>query len=250
MNGALVDWLEWLNAPVSGSASHFFDLSVAWHGRLMIAAWFIVLPASIIVARFYKVTPSQVWPKVLDNPFWFLWHRRLSYLTMVLTVAALSVLLWGGKANWFNATHHAIAGWTLVLLGCVQIVNSLLRGTHGGPIDPFTRKPKPPKDWAGDHYCMTPRRIIFEYSHKIAGAIALPVMLAAGLSGLFLADAPRWMWIGLASMVAAFLAISVLLQWRGRCVDTYQAIWGTDPGLPGNRRKRPIGLGISRRNPD
>jgi hypothetical protein len=38
----------------------------------------------------------------------------------------------------------------------------------------------------------------------------------------------------------------VSLQRAGRCIDTYQAIWGLDPDLPGNRR-RPIGFGIVRR---
>ncbi len=41
------------------------------------------------------------------------------------------------------------------------------------------------------------------------------------------------------------LGVFVVLQRAGRCIDTYQAIWGLDPSLPGNRR-RPIGLGIVR----
>ena len=43
----------------------------------------------------------------------------------------------------------------------------------------------------------------------------------------------------------AMLGVFIWLQRAGRCVDTYQAIWGLDPNLPGNRR-RPIGFGISR----
>jgi hypothetical protein len=41
------------------------------------------------------------------------------------------------------------------------------------------------------------------------------------------------------------LGVFVWLQRDGRCIDTYQAIWGLDAELPGNRR-RPIGLGITR----
>jgi hypothetical protein len=43
----------------------------------------------------------------------------------------------------------------------------------------------------------------------------------------------------------ALIGSGVALQRSGRCVDTYQAIWGPDPTLPGNRRK-PIGWGVSR----
>jgi hypothetical protein len=43
-------------------------------------------------------------------------------------------------------------------------------------------------------------------------------------------------------MAGAFVS----LQRAGRCIDTYQAMWGLDPDLPGNRR-RPIGFGIVRR---
>jgi hypothetical protein len=37
----------------------------------------------------------------------------------------------------------------------------------------------------------------------------------------------------------------VWLQRQGRCIDTYQAIWGPDTAHPGNRIK-PIGWGIKR----
>jgi hypothetical protein len=34
-------------------------------------------------------------------------------------------------------------------------------------------------------------------------------------------------------------------QRAGRCIDTYQAIWGPDPAHPGNRRP-PVGWGVRR----
>ena len=246
MNAAILELLTWLNVPLSGNAAHFVDPMIAWHGRLMVAAWLVVLPVSIIMARFYKVNPRQNWPKALDNPFWFIWHRRLAYLAIALTVAALAALLWARKESWFNAGSHAIAGWTVVLLTCAQIVSSLLRGTHGGPVDPFTRKLKPRGEWFGDHYCVTKRRVVFEYTHKIIGGIIVPIMLVAIVTGLWLADAPRWMWLGLVSICVIVIIVFIRLQRRGRCIDTYQAIWGLDPTLPGNLRKWPIGWGINR----
>ena len=44
------------------------------------------------------------------------------------------------------------------------------------------------------------------------------------------------------------LVIFAVLQRRGMAVDTYQAIWGSDPSYPGNKR-RPIGWGV-RKLPD
>ena len=229
---------------------HAVDFAVAWHGRLMFVAWLVVVPISIMVARFYKVTPHQNWPAALDNPFWFIWHRRLGYLAIILTLAGLCVLVLSRKGNWFEASHHAIAGWSVIALALAQIANSLLRGTHGGPIDPITRQAKARETWFGDHYCMTTRRVVFEYLHKIIGSIAIVAMLFACSSGLYLADAPRWMWLGLVSICAIFAIAFIRLQRRGRCIDTYQAIWGLDPTLPGNLRKSSIGCGINRRTCD
>jgi len=140
---------------------------------------------------------------------------------------------------------HTLVGWLIVILVLMQLVSAWLRGTHGGPIDPFTRKPRPPQQWPGDHYSMTRRRIVFEYVHKIAGYALLALTVVALLTGLVAADAPRWMPITLGAWWTSMLVVFIALQRAGRCIDTYQAIWGLDPALPGNRRP-PIGFGILR----
>jgi hypothetical protein len=237
---------QWLLTPASGMSEHHLDASVAWHGRLMTLAWLVLVPVSVIIARFCKVTPRQDWPNALDNPFWFIWHRRIGYGAAAIMLAALAAIAWfkGGRFDW--GTAHALAGWLLIAVGVAQITGALLRGTHGGPVNPFTRQTLPPEQWHGDHYSMTRRRILFEYIHKYTGYAALPVIVIAVLSGLDLADAPRWMWIGAGLLLLGFLAVFAVLQARGRCLDTYQAIWGLDPNLPGNARARPVGFGILR----
>jgi L-asparagine transporter-like permease len=92
---------------------------------------------------------------------------------------------------------------------------------------------------------MTRKRRVFEHIHKFVGWAALLASIATIVLGLFMTDAPRWMlavmivwWVGLA---LAF----VRLQRQGRCVDTYQAIWGPDLKHPGNKIK-PVGWGIRR----
>jgi hypothetical protein len=54
--------------------------------------------------------------------------------------------------------------------------------------------------------------------------------------GLVAADAPRWM----AGVLTVWWLLLGAVAWRwqrqGRCVDTYQAIWGPDPRHPGNQQ--------------
>jgi hypothetical protein len=238
--------IDWLLVPISGRTDHYVPTGTAWHGRLMVAAWLILAPLSIIIARFYKVTAKQRWPKVLDNPFWFIWHRRTGYLVGIFMVTALCAIYWSNdfKFRWFGL--HAAAGWVLVLIGLLQIIGSLLRGTHGGPIHPITRTAVPPDQWHGDHFSMTRRRVWFEYTHKFSLWILAPVIPVSIFSGLWIADAPRWMWIAIAAVFVLIVAVFIRLQSKGRNIDTYQAIWGLDETLPGNQRTRPIGWAIKR----
>jgi hypothetical protein len=240
--------LYWLLTPISGAGDHAVGEAIAWHGRLMVLAIGLLTPALIVVARFFKVTPQQDWPSQLDNPFWFVTHRRWGHIIGALVAAALLSVLSdrGWISPWRNL--HMLAGWAIVALVTIQIIGAWLRGTHGGPLDPFTRQSRPPQQWPGDHYSMTRRRITFEYVHKTGGYVLLALSAVALLSGLIAADAPRWMPIALGTWWVAMLGIFIVLQRAGRCIDTYQAIWGLDPALPGNRR-RPIGFGIVRLPP-
>jgi hypothetical protein len=237
--------VRWLLTPMSGSNEHFIAASIAWHGRLMVLGLGLMMPPTVIVARFFKVTPRQEWPRQLDNPFWFVTHRRWGHVIGFIVVAGLIFVL--AAEVWQPPWHglHGAFGWAVVILVLIQVVGSWLRGTHGGPVDPFTRQPRPPKEWSGDHFSMTRRRVVFEYVHKWAGYVLLALTLGAIPTGLLAADAPRWMPISIGIWWLVMLGVFVTLQRAGRCVDTYQAIWGLDPNLPGNRR-RPIGLGIVR----
>lgn len=241
----IAELLYWLATPISGAKEHTIAMPLAWHGRLMVLAMGLLTPALIIVARFFKVTPNQEWPRHLDNPFWFITHRRWGHIVgAIVAIAMVFVLV---ERGWERPVYnpHIAAGWLVVLLVLVQLVSSWLRGTHGGPVDPFTRKSRSRDLWPGDHYSMTRRRIIFEYVHKGAGYLLLALTVYALCSGLILADAPRWMPIALGVWWLMMVSVFVLLQRAGRCIDTYQAIWGLDPDLPGNRG-RPIGFGIVR----
>jgi len=92
------DVWHWLLAPISGAHEHHIAVPVAWHGRIMVLAWGLLLPVMVVIARYYKVLPGQDWPRYLDNPFWFITHRRAGYWIAVLATGGLIAILW---RNWF-----------------------------------------------------------------------------------------------------------------------------------------------------
>ncbi len=235
---------EWLMTPISGATEHYVEPLVSVHGRFMVFAWAILLPLAIIISRFYKVTHNQDWPRK-SNPFWMMSHRVLGQAVgVIMAIAvALAILATPVEVPW--RSFHIWAGWFIVLLGLISVIGSLFRGTHGGPRAPYTGKPMPPEAWGGDHYDMTPRRVFFERTHKFAGYMTLVISVVAIVSGLAAADALVWMWLALAVWWLGFIVVFTLLQRQGRCIDTYQAIWGVDENLPGNRAK-PVGWGIRR----
>ncbi len=218
--------LEWWLTPLSGAGDHHLPDWLVWHARSMVAAWGVLLPVGVLAARYFKVTPRQDWPRVLDNRAWWHAHRGLQYLGMSL-VALGALLAWnrGAQASALAAWHHWL-GWSVVALGAGQLISAWARGSKGGPTAPSMR---------GDHYDMTSHRRWFERLHKGLGWLALALAAAVIATGLVTADAPRWM----AGLLGAWWMLLAGLAWQwqrqGRCIDTYQAIWGPDPGHPGNR---------------
>ncbi len=237
--------ISWLFTPLSGASEHHIAMAVAWHGRLMVFACAILAPILVIIARFYKVTPRQDWPRVLDNPFWMVTHRRLGHMVGLIMLVGLGAVFASGELRLTWRTWHTSLGWIVIVLASAHIASSWFRGTHGGPMNPFTRQVKPPEQWRGDHYDMTRRRILFEYVHKSVGYVLLGLVIVVIACGLDAADAPRWMPLVIGLWWLLCLGTFIRLQRQGRCIDTYQAIWGLDDTLAGNRRK-PIGWGIKR----
>ena len=231
--------LEWLLASVDASRAHDVPALLAWHARVMTMAWGVLVPLGILAARFLKLWPGQNWPERLDHPGWWHVHRAFQYLAGLLTLLGLGlVLAWRTRGG--PVSGHMLLGWSVFGLAGVQFASAWLRGTKGGPT-----APAPDGSWRGDHYDMSPHRVAFEYVHKVGGYLALLLAMMAVLTGLWQANAPRWMWLGIGGWWLACLIVFVVLQRRGLAFDTYQAHWGADPVHPGNRRP-PIGFGIRR----
>jgi hypothetical protein len=230
--------LHWLAMPLSGASVHAIEPETFWHARLMVLAWGILLPLGALMARYFKVLPSQNWPAVLDNKWW--WHGHLALQWSGMALASVGVyLLFNHAQHSPLALFHSTAGWVLMLLAWMQIMGGLLRGSKGGPTAEKLR---------GDHYDMTPHRARFERVHKLVGWACVLGAVAVLLTGLLLADAPRWMPLVLGLWWLGLLGLAWRWQTQGRCIDTYQAIWGPDPRHPGNHIP-PIGWGIRRPTP-
>jgi hypothetical protein len=226
-----------LSLPISGSEMHVIAPWAYWHARFMVLSWGVLLPIGVLIARFYKITPSQNWPHQVDNKLWWHSHRVFQWAGLACMSAGAWVM-WGyaGSGN-AAATAHSSIGWVLLAAGWLQALGSFARGSSGTPEEP------------GDHYLMTRKRLVFERIHKFVGWSALMASVVAIVLGLVIADAPRWMLLVMILWWITLAIIFVRLQRQGRCVDTYQAIWGPDPRHPGNKLE-PIGWGVRRLQKD
>lgn len=233
--------MDWLLAPIDQSRIHDVSLLVAWHGRMMVLAWGVLLPLGMLVARFLKITPKQDWPRELDNHCWWYWHLGLQTGGAVVMLFGLILIL--NRTDLPADSIHWYLGWAVFTLGLVQILSGFLRGTKGGPTEPA-----PDGSVRGDHFDMTRHRKAFEYFHKFMGYAVLLLSLVAVITGMWHANAPVWMWLGLAGWWCVLLVVFGYCQLKGMAVDTYQAIWGADEQLPGNTMK-PIGFGVCKPKP-
>lgn len=231
--------IEWLLSPIDPSRGHDVGFFLSWHARCMVVAWGVICPAAILAARYFKILPGQKWPRELDNGVWWLCHWKGQTFAYALSLVGLGFILYGASQH-PGARLHRILGYTVLALGTTQVAMGVFRGTKGGPTAPA-------KDgsWSGDHYDMTPRRVAFEHCHRALGYSALVLAAITILSGLWSSNAPRWMWVSINGYWIILITAAVSLQRSGRAYDTYQAIWGPDPTLPGNRRAK-MGWGTVR----
>ena len=222
--------LDWLLTPIDPARAHEVGFAVSWHARLMTVAWGVLAPSAVVAARYLKVMPGQDWPRELDNKTWWHCHWMGQVLAYALSLLGLGLILGGGASEGVNALLHQWLGYSVLALATLQILLGVFRGSKGGPTARAADG-----SLTGDHYDMTSWRLKFELLHRVFGYIALLVGATAIVSGLWAANAPRWMWIIIANWWVALLILSTVLQRRGHAFDTYQAIWGPDPDLPGNR---------------
>ena len=230
--------LEWLLASIDPSRIHSISDAASWHGRLMVLAWGVAAPMSIICARFFKITPRQNWPKELDNPTWWAIHWIGQSLVIVLTLIAVLLVF-----SDFQPHTHARLGYVVTVGVIIQIVLGIFRGSKGGPTGRHANG-----SLNGDHYDMTRWRRLFEHLHKTLGYVTVLLSALTVFYGLWMVNASRFLFLAFVALWFTWITIFIYLQRRGWAVDTYQAIWGPDISHPGNQRKKP-GWGMNRPHP-
>ena len=230
---------EWLSASVDPTRPHEMSWALSWHARLMILAWGVIVPAGIFSARYLKILPWQNWPAELDSKMWWNLHWIGQSVAFALAVLGLILILMASGPHPSSLVHVTL-GYAVMTFGNLQVLMGLFRGTKGGPT-----APAPDGGLSGDHYDMTRFRIVFEHLHRSVGYLVLLLGAVAILTGLWTANAPRWIWGILLSYWFLLAVAAVWIQRAGRAYDTYQAIWGPDPNLPGNRMKK-MGWGTVR----
>ena len=228
--------MEWLLAPIDPARAHDVGFAVSWHARSMVIAWGVLAPLAVLIARYFKVVPGQDWPRELDSQVWWRSHWMGHSCVAMLSLFGLGLILQVAQGR----SLHGFLGYVVLFLMLVQVSFGVMRGSKGGPTAPGHDG-----SLSGDHYDMSPRRVIFEYVHKCVGYLTLILAVVVIVMGLWDTNAPRWMWITLTGWWAFLIGFAIMLQARGRAVDTYQAIWGPGPEHPGNHRA-PVGWGIRR----
>ena len=229
--------MDWLLSPIDPSRAHEVGLAVSWHARTMVLAWGVLAPLAVLMARFFKVMPGQDWPREVDNQIWWRSHWMGQSLVVGLSVIGLVLVL---PSELSAMSLHNWMGYAVLCGAIVQIALGFLRGSKGGPTAPDAGG-----SLRGHHYDMTSWRLTFEGLHKSIGYATLLLAVATILAGLWKANGPVWMWGVIILWWTALLSVFIVLQKRGMAVDTYQAIWGTDPAHPGNQRPAP-GWGMRR----
>ena len=212
-----------------------------YHAILMVAIWMFLVPLCLISLRYFKPRPTKVGiqRKISTSHAewnWFSSHKFGLYLAMLLSLGGMVVALVVSQK--FSGSVHAIFGLLTIFLGCLQIVSSLLRGTHGGKYY-YTADASDPKSWDGDHYNMSPRRRWFESYHRPAGYFTLFCAIGAIASGLMQFWMPVLFAIILLGFAAMFIVV-IVFEYNGKHYDTYRAVFGNDPENPHNMNRKDL----------
>ncbi|XP_074296186.1 cytochrome b561, DM13 and DOMON domain-containing protein At5g54830-like [Silene latifolia] len=141
-----------------GSAETEQDLRpvLTVHGFMMFLAWGILLPGGVMAARYLKNLKGDGWFKI---------HVYLQYSGLVIVLLGFLFAVAELKGLYVTSLHVKL-GMTAITLACFQPINALLR-----PKKPASGEPPL-------------RRVIWEYSHVIAGRSVIIIGMAALLTGM------------------------------------------------------------------
>lgn len=246
----LSEIIAWLLLPLRGGHADELNVADVWHGVLMSLGGGVLVPVTVLAARYWKIVPGQDWPRVLNHRAWQ-WVHMLAGAGAVLCLTAGAYLaFYGMSLNGRHLAHpHAWAGWGVILLLIFLLANVAARGSTGGPGKKQERTLVHFHDVPGDHYDMTARRRFFEHVHRLLGYGLMLLVAGTILSGFWFVNVPRGLAVGMGFWWLLVLVLALRWELQGRAVDGYQARWGPGMGHPGNRIPV-VGWGLRRYTED
>jgi len=212
-----------------------------YHALLMGVIWFVLVPLCIVSIRFFKPRPSLhgITKKISPTNllwWWFTTHKYGLYIAVGLSLVGVAVALVVSKG--FSGSIHSIFGIVTVSLGCLQVISSWLRGTHGGKYYNLAQRDDP-STWRGDHYDMSPRRRRFEAYHKTAGYLTGFFAFGAAASGLVQYPMPLLAGMLMATTIVLF-TLWIVLTYQKRVHDGYRAVHGYGLEHPYNKEREKL----------
>ena len=176
---------------VAGSSDLFFRL----HGLLMLCAWLGCAGLGMILARYFKKTWRG--KQLLGKDLWFQFHRVLMILTVLLSIAAVVLVLVEVDIqplaiSSLKNNAHPIIGLCCVVLAIIQPIMAAFRPHPGAP-----------------------GRNLFNWAHWAVGNTAhgcgiVAIFLAGTLAKANLASNSWWTWTMLGYVIFHFLVHIVL----------------------------------------
>lgn len=219
------------------------SIEIHWnyHAILMFSIWMVLVPFCVIAIRFFKPRPAKygLTRKVAIRHaewWWFSVHKIGLVIAVGLSLAGLAVAM--VASGGFSGSVHATFGMTTIVLGCLQVISALFRGTHGGKYY-NNADPEDPATWHGDHFDYTLRRRLFESYHKTSGYLTGIFAVGAVASGLM--QYPMPVLAVLAALTPLFFVVLwIIFEFQGRHYDGYKAVYGPDPEFPRTKASRDL----------
>jgi len=145
------------------SSVNDFENVKIYHGVLMWAAWTVIAPFCIFVARNRQLLGKKY------HKVWWPIHRFGMYSAVLLFLLAfgLAIYMVDSTHGEHFARLHMVMGLTVVILGSQQPLNALVR-------------PPPPKEGQKP----SSRRVLWTYWHRTAGLTAAILAQATAFTGM------------------------------------------------------------------
>lgn len=175
--------------PVSFTDQYFYWSVVSLHGGIMVTAWGFLLPLGILSSRCLRHR----------DPTWFVSHRTLNMLTVLLTILGV-IVAFASFGNIFRtgttgtSYKHGALGMSVMVLSIFQAINGFLRPNCHSEEE------------------KTSKRTIWQVLHKLVGYTTTAMAYATMYFGAELTGAQKDTFMGVWYGSFGFVGVVILLM--------------------------------------